>query len=106
MRVWLVDDNKNGDEPNSAEALLRQLERRPDGGLQLVGSSPFQSDFSMAMRKLLPDLLDIIVLNERSCPEACWSPSVLGLGPGLVVIVATDRVEHVRALAEAQPVWL
>ena len=106
MRVWLVDDDKNGEAPSAPKALLRQLEDRPGGALQLVGFSPFHADFTVAMNKLLPDLLDIIVLNERACPDVCWSPSVLGLGPGLVVIVSADRVERLRPLAETQPLWL
>ena len=105
MRVWLVDDDKNGEESSAPKALLRHLENRPGSALQLLGFSPFQADFPVAMSKLLPDLLDVIVLNERSCPDGCWNPSVLGLGPGLVVVVSADRVQRLHALAESQPIW-
>src|SRR5262245_34605686 len=83
MRVWLVED-KTGEDAGCVEALLRQLEKRPATGLQLVGAAPFQSDFVAAMRKLVPDLLDVIVISERAWPEGSWTQEVLGLGPALV----------------------
>jgi response regulator NasT len=103
MRVWLVDD-KRGDGGGSLEALLKQLEGRPGGGLRLLGASSFQPDFAAAMRKLVPDLLDVLVIQERGWPEAAWTPEILELGLGILVVTEPDRVERFRPLAEVYPV--
>src|SRR5262245_9101224 len=103
MRVWLVDD-RTGDDPGGLEALLRQLQRRPDGGLQLVGASPFQTDFVASMRKLVPELVDLILVQEQAWPDGPWTQEVLALGPGLVVVGALERLERVGAVAEQYPV--
>src|SRR5687767_1128218 len=102
MRVWLVDERR-ADESESFEALLRQLEGRPDADLRLLGASSFQPDFVASMRKLLPDLLDVIVLHERAWPEGPWTEEVLGLGVAVVVVTTAERVERFRALAERHP---
>jgi response regulator NasT len=103
MRVWLVD-RKQDDGAGGLEVLLRQLEARPGGGLRVLGACPLQPDFAAAMRKLVPDLLDVVVINERAWPESAWSPEVLDLGLGLVLIAPPDRVEPVRRLAEQYPI--
>src|SRR6516164_7091981 len=72
MRAWLVDD-KNGASAGSLEALLRELEERPGTGLRLLGASPFQPDFTAAMRKLVPELLDLLVIHECFWPEGPWT---------------------------------
>jgi response regulator NasT len=103
MRVWLVDQKQDGG-AGSLEGLLRQLEARAGSGLRLLGASPLQPDFVAAMRKLVPDLLDVVVLNEPAWPESAWSPEVLELGLGLVLVAAPDRIERVRPLAEQHPI--
>lgn len=103
MRVWLVD-HKIGDGAGGLEALLHQLQARPATGLRLLGCSPYQPDFSAAMRKLVPDLLDIVVVNERAWPDDAWSADVLGLGMAVVVAAAPERIDRARALAEEHPI--
>jgi response regulator NasT len=104
MRVWLVD-NKHGEEAGGLEALLQQLQARPGTGLRLLGTSPYQPDFPAAMRKLVPDLLDVVVVNERLWPDDAWSPEVLGLGLGFVLVTTVDRANRLRPLADQHPLW-
>jgi response regulator NasT len=104
MRVWLVD-NKRGEEAGNLEALLHQLEAFPGGGLRLLGTSPYQPDFLTAMRKLVPDLLDLVLINERGWPDEAWSPELLGLGMGVVVVATPERAERLRPLADQHPLW-
>ena len=103
MRVWLVDD-KSGAGGASLETLLRQLEERPGTGLRLLGASPFQIDFGQAMRKLVPDLLDIVIINESAWPEGAWTQDLPSLGLGVLVVTAPERAERFRSLAESQAV--
>jgi hypothetical protein len=103
MRVWLVDD-KNEASAGSLEAVLRQLEERPGTGLCLLGASPFQPDFPASMRKLVPELLDLLVIHERFWPEGPWTEDVLSLGVGMVVVTSSDRLERFRALADRYPI--
>jgi AmiR/NasT family two-component response regulator len=105
MRIWLVDE-KNGAGSSVLETTLRRLEQRPETSLRLLGSSPFQPDFAEAMRKLSPDLLDILVVNERAWPEGTSTHEVLALGIGMVVATALDRAERFRCLAEQHPISL
>ena len=104
MRVWLVDD-QNGEKPGSLGALLRKLQERPGAGLQVVGTCAFQPDFTAAMGKLLPDLLDLVVVREAAWPNGAELQGVLTLGAGLVVATVPERVERFRSLAEQYPVW-
>lgn len=99
MRVWLVDDRHEA-EAGSMEALLRHLEARAESGVQIVGGSPFQPDFASAMRKLVPDLLDVLVINERIWPEGPWTDEVLSLGAAAVVVTSPERAGRFRPLAE------
>jgi response regulator NasT len=105
MRVWLVDD-KRGESAGSLHVLLRQLEERPSTGLRLLGASTFQPDFAAAMRKLVPDLLDVLVIQERGWPEGAWTPEVLDLGLGMVLVTEPERTERFRAMAELHPLIL
>jgi two-component system, response regulator PdtaR len=103
MRVWLVDQKQN-DGAGGLETLLRQLEAHPASPLRLLGASPFQPDFPAAMRKLVPDLLDLVVINEAAWPETAWTPEILDLGMGVVLVAAADRAERVRSLADLYPI--
>jgi response regulator NasT len=103
MRVWLVDD-KRGDAGGGLESLLHRLEALPGTDLRVVGVSTYQPDFPAAMRKLMPELLDLLVINERVWPEHAWSPELLGLGMGIILVVPSDRVERARPLADQFPV--
>ena len=103
MRIWLVEE-KSGDDPGSLEALLRQLERRPGCELHLVGASPFQSDFVTAMRKLVPDLLDVIVLQEHGWPDGPWTEEVVELGTAVIVVTTPEHAGRFTTLAEQHPV--
>lgn len=103
MRVWLVDDRgENG--VGAVEALLRQLEAKPDSQLRLLGRSLLQADFVEAMRKLVPDLLDVLVINGRVVPEAGSLQEILSLGVGTVLLLPIQHLESFRALASAHPV--
>ncbi len=102
MRVWLVDD-KRGDSAGSLQTLLRQLEERPGTGLRLLGASAFQPDFVAAMRKLVPELLDLLVIQERAWPEEAGIPEVLDLGLGMVLVAEPGRAERLRPLADLHP---
>lgn len=104
MRVWLVDDQAV-EKPGSLGNLLRQLQERPGVALQVLGACTFQADFSAAMSKLLPDLLDLIVVREAALPAHADLQSVLSLGAGLLVVCSADRVERFRSLSEQYPVW-
>lgn len=103
MRVWLVEDKSEG-QASGLEGLLRQLEERAGGGLRLVGASPFQADLVASMRKLVPDLVNLLVVSERAWPEGPWLQEVLDLGMGMVIVSAADRAERLRALAETYPI--
>src|SRR5437763_111214 len=102
MRVWLVDD-QGADSAGGLHALLRQLEARPGTGLRLLGASSFQPDFAAALRKLVPELLDVLVIQERAWPEEAWSAEILDLGLGMVLVSAVPRAERLRPLAELHP---
>jgi ANTAR domain len=99
MQVWLVDE-KSSSGAQGLEALLRCLEARAGCSLRLLGASQFHPDFADAMAKLVPDLLDLLVVNEAAWPEGPWTISLLSMGLGMVVVGPTDRVERFRALAE------
>jgi hypothetical protein len=72
--------------------------------LRLLGASPFQTDFAAAMRKLVPELLDVLVIHERFWPEGPWTEDVLSLGVGMVVVTSSERLERFRALADQYPI--
>jgi response regulator NasT len=104
MRLWLVDEKSASGNGSSLEAGLRQLEERPGSGVRLVGTSPFQPDFVEAMRKLVPDLLDLVVINERVWPEGACTQELLDLGLGLLIVTSAEGAERFRALAEEYPI--
>jgi AmiR/NasT family two-component response regulator len=105
MRVWLVDETDHSGGPG-LEKLLRGLEERPEVGLRLLGASPLHRDFPDAMGKLLPDLLDILVVNETAWSESSWTMSLLSQGLAMVVVCRAERAERFRLLAEDYPVTL
>jgi response regulator NasT len=105
MRVWLVE-NKSGGAAGALEVRLKQLEQRPGSGLRLLGASGVQPDFAEAMRKLVPDLLDLLVVSEEAWPEEGWTQDVLNLGLGMVVATSPERAERFRSLAEVYSVTL
>ena len=102
MRVWLVDDRK-GESPSGLELLVRQAAERPGCALRLIGVSSFQADFLDSMRKLVPELLDLLIINERTWPEGPWLQDVLSLGLGVVLVTHPDRVERFQQLAISYP---
>jgi response regulator NasT len=104
MRLWLVDEKNSSGAGSSLETGLRQFEERPGSGVRLIGTSPYQPDFVEAMRKLVPDLLDLVVINERIWPEGACTRELLDLGLGLLVVTSTERAERFRALAEEYPI--
>src|SRR5439155_13208579 len=101
---WLVDEKSAPAAGSSLEAVLRQLEERPGSGLRLVGTSPFQADFGEAMRKLVPDLVDMVVINERTWPQGSFTHDLLNLGLGVLVVASAEGAERFRALAEEHPI--
>jgi response regulator NasT len=104
MRLWLVDEKSPSGAGTSLETVLRQLEQRSGSGLKLIGTSPFQPDFGEAMRKLAPDLLDMVVINERAWPDGACTEELLTLGLGLLVVTSSEGAERFRALAEEHPI--
>jgi AmiR/NasT family two-component response regulator len=102
MRVWLVDEKNTGS--SGLEASLRQLEERIGAEVRLLGASVFQPDLAAAMRKLVPDLLDVLILNEQVCPDGSWIQDVLSLGVGVLVVTTVERLERFRAMAATRPV--
>jgi AmiR/NasT family two-component response regulator len=104
MRLWLVDEKSALGAGSGLEAVLRQLEERSGNGLRLIGTSPFQTDFSEAMRKLVPDLLDMLVINERVWPEGACTQDLLSLGLGLLFVASAEGAERFRWLAEEHPI--
>jgi response regulator NasT len=104
MRLWLVDEKSAPGAVSSLENVLRQLEERPGTGLRLIGTSSFQPDFGEAMRKLVPDLLDLVVINERVWPQGACTQELLDFGLGLLMVTSADGAERFRALAEEYPI--
>jgi response regulator NasT len=104
MRLWLVDEKSAPGDPSSLETVLRHLEERSASGLRLVGVSPYHADFTEAIRKLLPDLLDLLVINEQTWPEEACIKEVLGLGLGMVVVTSAEGAERFRPFAEEHPI--
>jgi len=102
MRVWLIDDKQAGS-PSALEELLRQLQDQLDTGLRLLGTSPFQPDLAASLRKLVPDLLDLIIINARACPDGLWLQEVLDLGLGVVLVTGAEHGERFRPLADSHP---
>jgi AmiR/NasT family two-component response regulator len=102
MRVWLVDD-KAGSGAGNLEPLFCQLAERP-GGVRLIGVSAFATDLPESMRKLAPDLVDLLVINERTWPEGEWTREILEQGIGMVVVSAAERTERFQALSEQYPI--
>jgi len=100
MRVWLIDEQQGGS-PSALEEALRSLQDQLGTGLRLLGTSVFQADLAASLRKLVPDLLDLFIINESVCPEGPWLEDVLSLGIGVVLVTSADRVERFRALADA-----
>jgi AmiR/NasT family two-component response regulator len=104
MRLWLVDEKNGSGAASNLETGLRQFEERPGSGMRLIGTSPYQPDFVEAMRKLVPDLLDLVVINERVWPEGAATRELLDLGLGLLLVTTAERAERFRALAEEHPI--
>src|SRR5437879_2364019 len=104
MRVWLVDEKNASTGSSGLETVLRQLEERSANGLRLVGTSPFHADFGEAMRKLVPDLLDLVVINERVWPVSGCTHELLNLGLGLLMVTSAEGAERFRSLAEEHPI--
>jgi hypothetical protein len=69
-----------------------------------VGATPFQPDFAAAMSKLPSDLIDVVVIRERSWPANGPTQEVLDLGFSMVIAGDSERVEPFRTLAEYHPV--
>lgn len=103
MRVWLVDD-KRGERVGRVEALLRQLEEHPGADIRLLGASPFQPDFADAMRKLIPDLLDVLVINESAWPQGAGCEEIFGLGMAVLIVTPFERVSRFHNLAHVFPI--
>jgi AmiR/NasT family two-component response regulator len=104
MRVWLVD-KKHGGESSGLEARLRELQGRPGTTLHLLGTSPFHPDFAAAMAKLVPDLIDLIVINGAAWPDDAWSPEIQRLGVGMILVGGAERAERLSALAQTLALW-
>jgi response regulator NasT len=92
MRVWLVDERNGIAGP--IESLLRQLEALPALGIRLIGVAPYQADFATAMHKLGPDLLDLVVIHEKTWPEEATLDGVTDLNLGVVIITDSERVQR------------
>src|SRR5260370_37599919 len=101
MRVWLVEDKGSG---SNLEMLLRRLEQQPETDLRLVGAMSFQPEYAVALRKMAPELVDVLVINEAAWPEGAEIQEVLGLGLGLVVVTSAERAERFRPLALQHPI--
>lgn len=104
MRVWVVDD-QNCENLGTLGNVLGLLQERPGSGVQVLGNSGFQADFAAAMGKLLPDLLDLILVREAAWPAGPDLQTVLGMGAGLVIATSPPGMERFRGLAEQYPVW-
>lgn len=104
MRVWLVDD-QSAEKLGTLGSLLRQIQEQSGAALQLLGACPYQPDFSSAMGKLLPDLLDLLVIREAAWPAQADLLGVLGMGAGVLLVCGPERAERYRALAEQFPLW-
>jgi len=104
MRVWLVDDQST-EKPGSLGNLLRQLQETQGTGLQIVGCCPYQADFPTAMSKLLPDLLDLIVVREPAWPAHADLQAILSLGAGFVVAASPEKLDRFRGPAEQYPLF-
>lgn len=102
MRVWLVDDQST-EKPLSLGNLLRQLQDTPGTNLQVVGCCAYQTDFATAMSKLLPDLLDLIVVREPAWPAHADLPGILAMGAGFLVAVTPEKIDRFRGLSEQYP---
>ena len=103
MRVWLVDDPRS-DSAGSLGEVLRQLQQQPEYGLELLGVSGFRGDLTAAISKLLPDLLDVLVVHDSAWPPNADLQGILSLGAGLVLALPADRCERYRSLADQFPV--
>jgi hypothetical protein len=105
MRVWLVEDtNSNNSIP--LEPLLREMEGPSTTQIQILGVSAFQSDFPQAIRKLLPDLLDVLIVQEAGWPDGPWTGELLGLGLNMLVVAPPERHQRFRAFLEQYPIGL
>jgi hypothetical protein len=104
MQLWLVDEKSASGAGSSLEAVLRQLEQRPGSGLRLIGTSAFGPDFGDAMRKLVPDLLDLVVINETAWPEDGCTRDLLDMGLGLLVVASSEGAQRFQLLAEEYPI--
>jgi AmiR/NasT family two-component response regulator len=104
MRVWLVD-KKPSSGTSDLETRLRELQARPEVRLHLLGTSPFHPDFAAAMSKLVPDLLDLIVIHEEAWPEEAWTPEIERLGVGMVLVTPVERAAQLMKLTESFPIW-
>src|SRR5438093_875101 len=101
MRVWLVRSS----DANSAalESVLKDLEKRPETGLRLLGISTPQLDGAESLEQLAPETLDLLVLHEGAWSEASWIGDLLNLGVAMVVATDSNRVERFRSLATSYP---
>ena len=102
MRAWLVCDRKNAT-PGVLESALRELVTRPEKELHLLGVSTSQLDGADAVEKLAPEMLDVLVVDERAWCEDNWIAELLKLGIAGVLAVAAAHVERFRPLAALYP---
>lgn len=104
MRVWVVDDQA-GDNLGTLGSVLRLLQERAGSLVQVIGVSTYQPDFTAAMGKLLPDLLDLILVRDKAWPTGADLQPVLALGAGLVIATTPAGAERFRGLTDQHPVW-
>jgi AmiR/NasT family two-component response regulator len=56
------------------------------------------------MRKLVPDVVDLVVINERIWPEGPCLQEILALGLGVVMVTSAERLERFRLLGHTSPI--
>ena len=103
MRVWVVDDRAE-QTPDALGGQLRQLESEPAAGVRVLGVSCHQPDFVTAIGKLVPDLLDVLVIRDDAWPADASLREVLDLGIGAVVVTGAHSVDRFQELAIEYPV--
>jgi hypothetical protein len=102
MRVWLVCDKKEP-APGVLESALRGLAARPEKELHVLGVSTRQLEGTEAVEKLAPEMLDVLVIDERAWCEDNWIAELLKLGIAGVLAVRAGQVERFRPLAALHP---
>lgn len=102
LRIWLVE--RTPDQTNAVPVQwIQQTGPQASFPVLIIGKAPLRSDFVPALTKLVPDLLDLIVVEPGCRPSSVQLESLLLRGAGVLAICQSGECADYLALAARHP---